>query len=1385
MAKVTAHNRDIRRNFGKLTPCLQMPHLLKIQRESYKRILQEDVSPDKREDIGLQRAFNSMFPIVNHAGNIELQFIQYELKPSVFSADECRRRGKTYAATIHVDLRMVVYPKKTGKAGKKSESDGAPTIEKAPKEQSIYFGALPLMTERGTFIINGTERVIVSQLHRSPGVFFEHDKGKSHSSGKILYSARIIPHRGSWLDFEFDAYDKLHVRIDRRRKVHISVLLHALGLSDTEILEAFFETEEFRCGANNQYKMNLYPGDLRPDRLKGMTFKDFDIAYKNKVIVPKGTRITMSHIEELKSLRVRWIDVPRECVLGRALMRDIVNQDGEAVAVANDLLTDELLTQLEEMGVEKIETLFIDEISHGPYISATLRDDGVKGTHAAQVEIYKIMRPGEPPPTPDSAEQLFFSLFQNPERYDLSECGRMKFNRAVERDSDKGEPTLNKDDILAVIRKLVDLRNGKGVVDDIDHLGNRRVRSVGEAIENAFQIGLSRINRAVTERLSQADADSSYPRDLITPKPITSAIRDFFVGSQMSQFMDQINPLSEITHKRRISALGPGGLVRERAGFEVRDVHPTHYGRICPIETPEGQNIGLISSLAIYAKTNEYGFLETPYREVKNSRVTSKIDYLSAIEERKHVIAQANAALDESGKLIDELVSCRSHGEVSLLPPSQVQYMDVSPHQTVSVAAALVPFLEHNDANRALMGANMQRQAVPTMITDRPLVGTGLERGVAKDSGAVVVALRPGKVEIVDASRIVVRVDKPGAEEAGIDIYPLIKYQRSNQDTCVNQRPLVKVGDVVNKGDTLADGHSTDHGELALGQNVLVALMPWEGYNFEDSILISERLVQEGSFTSIHIKELTCVARDTKLGDEEITADIPNISDNLRTKLDESGVIYIGAEVKAGDILVGKVSPKSEGQLSPEERLWRAIFKEKAADVKDASLYAPSGVEGTVIDVQFFTSSKIDDKEKDKRAREIEQLELVNIKKNMKDRLKIYENDIYRRIEELLVGEIAESGPNGLKKGTRITSEYLHSMERKLWRQIRMRKESITGQHEKFNERLKECAEQYQRDVEEQEKNLRMGDDLQPGELKKVKVYIAVKRRIQPGDKLAGRHGNKGVISMIAPTEDMPYMSDGTPIDIVLNPLGVPSRMNVGQVLEAHLGWGAHSLGKQIEQMLEQYHTDGGKSKNKLKDIRRFIDKIYQDSDKEGEIKKQSDTKVLEMAGQLSSGVHMATPVFDGASEEEIKNVLKLAGLPLSGKTTLYDGRTGETFDNEVTVGYMYMLKLNHLADDKMHARSTGPYSMITQQPLGGKAKFGGQRFGEMEVWALEAYGAAYALQEILTVKSDDVEGRSDVYRSIVNDEFDIHPNLPESFNVLIKEVRSLGINIIRERDNA
>jgi DNA-directed RNA polymerase subunit beta len=1198
-------------------------------------------------------------------------------------------------------------------------------------------------------------------------VFFEHDRGKTHSSGKLLFSARIIPYRGSWLDFEFDPKDYLYFRVDRRRKMPVTILLKAIGYTPEQILAGFFMMDTFHISKKGiQF-------ELKPDRMRGETAR-FDIVTKQgKLIVQKDKRITVKHVREMEQAGLSKVAVTEDFLVGRTLGHGLVNKEtGEIVANANDEVTDDLLKKIIDAGVDTIETIYTNDLDQGPYISSTLRTDETTDQMAAQVAIYRMMRPGEPP-TEDAVRTLFNGLFYAEERYDLSPVGRMKFNRRVGRDDLTGPGTLSNEDIISVIQILIDLRNGRGEIDDIDHLGNRRVRSVGELAENQFRAGLVRVERAVKERLSQAESENLMPHDMINAKPVSAAVREFFGSSQLSQFMDQTNPLSEITHKRRVSALGPGGLTRERAGFEVRDVHPTHYGRVCPIETPEGPNIGLINSLALYARTNEYGFLETPYRKVTAGRVTDEIEYLSAIEEGKYVIAQANAPIDKKGKLLDELVSCRHHNEFTMSTSDRVEYMDVAPSQIVSVAASLIPFLEHDDANRALMGSNMQRQAVPCLRAEKPLVGTGIERTVAVDSGTAVQALRGGVVDYVDASRIVVRVndEETSAGEVGVDIYNLVKYTRSNQNTNINQRPIVKVGDHIARGDVVADGASTDMGELALGQNLLVAFMPWNGYNFEDSILISERVVADDRFTSIHIEELSVVARDTKLGPEEITRDISNLSENMLGRLDESGIVYIGAEVEAGDVLVGKVTPKGETQLTPEEKLLRAIFGEKASDVKDTSLRVPSGMSGTVIDVQVFTREGI---ERDKRAQQIIDDELKRYKKDLADQLRIVEDDAFGRIERLLVGKTANGGPKKLAKGTKIVKTYLQELERYHWFDIRLANEEAAQQLEQLQESLEQTRKAFDAAFEEKKRKLTSGDELPPGVQKMVKVYLAVKRRLQPGDKMAGRHGNKGVISKITPIEDMPHMADGTPVDVVLNPLGVPSRMNVGQILETHLGWAAKGLGRRIGDLLQ--------AQAKTADIRKALTLIYNSSGKAEEVADISDDEVVELAKNLKSGVPFATPVFDGATEDEIKNMLELAGLPRSGQITLFDGRTGETFDRPVTVGYMHMLKLHHLVDDKMHARSTGPYSLVTQQPLGGKAQFGGQRFGEMEVWALEAYGAAYTLQEMLTVKSDDVGGRTKVYENIVKGEHKIDAGMPESFNVLVKEIRSLAIDIDLDR---
>ncbi len=1342
MVNSYTEKKRIRKDFGKRDQVLETPYLLSIQLDSFKQFL--DADPEGA--YGLEAAFRSVFPITSYSGTAELQYVSYRLGEPVFDVKECQIRGVTYSAPLRVKLRLVLFDK-----------EAAAGTVKEIKEQEVYMGEIPLMTDNGTFVINGTERVIVSQLHRSPGVFFDHDKGKTHSSGKVLYNARVIPYRGSWLDFEFDAKDNLFVRIDRRRKLPATIILRALEFTTEEILTTFFETIKF------EIKDGKVLMELVPERLRGET-ATFDIVAGGDVVVEKGRRITARHIRQLEKAGTTQIEVPVEYVVGKISAKDYVNpQTGEVMINANTALSLEAIANLSQAGFKQFEVLFTNELDHGSYISETLRIDSSTNRLEALVEIYRMMRPGEPP-TKDAAEQLFENLFFSADRYDLSTVGRMKFNSRLARPDHIGSGILSQDDIVDVMKQLIAIRNGKDDVDDIDHLGNRRIRSVGEMAENQFRVGLVRVERAVKERLSLGDLDAIQPQDLINAKPISAAVKEFFGSSQLSQFMDQNNPLSEITHKRRISALGPGGLTRERAGFEVRDVHPTHYGRLCPIETPEGPNIGLINSLAVYSRTNEYGFLETPYRKVIDGVITDEVDYLSAIEEGNFVIAQANANVDADARLKDELIPCRHKGESTFMNAEQIQYMDVSPQQVVSVAASLIPFLEHDDANRALMGSNMQRQAVPTLRADKPLVGTGMERAVAVDSGVTVVAKRGGSIDYVDASRIVVKVNEdellPG--EAGIDIYNLTKYTRSNQNTCINQRPCVSVGEPVMLGDVLADGPSTDLGELALGQNMRVAFMPWNGYNFEDSILVSERVVQEDRLTTIHIQELSCIARDTKLGPEEITADIPNVGEAALSKLDESGIVYVGAEVKGGDILVGKVTPKGETQLTPEEKLLRAIFGEKASDVKDSSLRVPNGVYGTVIDVQVFTRDGV---EKDKRAKEVEDMQLRDAKKDLTEEFKILEDGIFGRARSLLIA-------NGFGE------DKLSKLDRKRWLEQSLDDEGKQVELEQIAEQHVALKEEFDRKFEAKRQKIIQGDDLAPGVLKIVKVYLAVKRRIQPGDKMAGRHGNKGVISKICPIEDMPYDDEGNPVDIVLNPLGVPSRMNIGQILEVHLGLAAKGIGEKIDRMV--------KEQRELAELREFLQRVYDlgGSDQQQiDIATLGDDDVRTLVQNLRKGLPVATPVFDGAKESEIKELLKLADKPESGQITLFDGRTGMPFERVVTVGYMYMLKLNHLVDDKMHARSTGSYSLVTQQPLGGKAQFGGQRFGEMEVWALEAYGAAYTLQEMLTVKSDDVNGRTKMYKNIVDGDHRMEPGIPESFNVLLKEIRSLGINIELEEE--
>ena len=1381
--------KRIRKSFAKRETVLDVPFLLATQIDSYTDFLQLGTAFDKRENAGLEAAFRSIFPITSHNGYARLDFVHYVLGEPPFDVPECQLRGITFAAPLRARIRLTIFDKESSKP-----------VVKEVRENDVYMGEIPLMTGNGSFIINGTERVIVSQLHRSPGVFFEHDRGKTHSSGKLLFSARVIPYRGSWLDFEFDPKDLLYFRIDRRRKMPVSTLLKALSYTEEQILGEFYDFDTFYLTKNGVFM------EVVPERLKGEAAKADIVAPDGRVLVQKDKRITAKHIRDIAAAGVTRLEVPADIMLGKILARNVVSTDtGEVVARANEEITEEVLAKLAMNDIVLIETLFINDLDHGGYIAQTMRGDDIADRDQARVSIYRMMRPGEPP-TPEAVEALFQRLFFSEETYDLSRVGRMKFNRRAYPDKldDKapgwqrrfyervgpqggtGAATLSTDDIIAVIVLLLELRNGRGEVDDIDHLGNRRVRSVGELAENQFRAGLVRVERAVKERLNQAESDNLMPHDLINAKPVSAAIKEFFGSSQLSQFMDQTNPLSEVTHKRRVSALGPGGLTRERAGFEVRDVHPTHYGRVCPIETPEGPNIGLINSLSIFARTNEYGFLETPYRKVVDGKVTNEIDYLSAIEEGRYVIAQANATLDADGTLIDEMVTCREKGETILATADRVQYMDVATSQVVSVAASLIPFLEHDDANRALMGANMQRQAVPCLRAEKPFVGTGIERAVAVDSGTTVSVRRGGVVDYVDATRVVIRVndDEAFAGEVGVDIYNLTKYTRSNQNTNINQRPIVKVGDRVARGDVIADGASTDLGELALGQNMTIAFMPWNGYNYEDSVLISERVVAEDRYTSIHIEELNVVARDTKLGPEEITRDIPNLSERMAGRLDEAGIVYIGAEVEAGDVLVGKVTPKGETQLTPEEKLLRAIFGEKASDVKDTSLRVPTGMQGTVIDVQVFTREGI---ERDKRAQSIIDGELKRYRLDLNDQIRIFEADAFARIERLIVGKAANGGPKRLAKGTEITADYLEGLPAKHdWFDIRMADEEIAKQLELMKESLVQKRVEFDEKFEDKKRKLTQGDELPPGVQKMVKVYIAVKRRLQPGDKMAGRHGNKGVVSKILPIEDMPYMADGTPVDIVLNPLGVPSRMNIGQILEVHLGWAGKGIGQQVDKMLKEAQD--------VAKLRQYIDSIYNSTGKSEDIAGLSDAEILDLAQNLRRGMPFATPVFDGAKEAEIRKMLDLAYPDADPRTgllgfngsktqmTLFDGRSGEAFDRKVTVGVMHFLKLHHLVDDKMHARSTGPYSLVTQQPLGGKAQFGGQRFGEMEVWALEAYGAAYTLQEMLTVKSDDVNGRTKVYENIVKGEHKIDAGMPESFNVLVKEIRSLGLDIDLER---
>jgi DNA-directed RNA polymerase subunit beta len=1335
---------------------MELPKLIKTQLDSYTQFLQQHVEVGARENKGLEEVFQTLFPITSVSGNAALEYVSYELGKPGYTVQECLVQGLSYSAPLRITVRLVIYDRETNFQDVKDVKEG-----------EVFMGEVPLMTENGSFVINGTERVVVNQLHRSPGVFYDHDKGKTHSSGKVLYSARIIPYRGSWLDFEFDPKDNLFCRIDRRRKIPATIILKALDMGTEEILQSFYEIDTVSIEKEG---ISI---ELIPSRLRGQTLP-VDLKIKTKVIVEANKRITARHVRELEQANISSLKVADDFLLGKVLAKDVFNKEtGEVLIPANTELDLTSIETLREAQVEELHSLYINELDKGPYISTTLRADPTSNRLEALVEIYRMMRPGEPP-TKDSAEQLFQNLFFNPERYDLSEVGRMKFNRRLKVDSEKEIPgILDIEDILGVMKGIVNIRDGHDTVDDIDHLGNRRVRSVGEMTANQFRVGLIRVERAVRERLSMAEADELGPQDLINAKPVTAAIKEFFGSSQLSQFMDQNNPLSEITHKRRVSALGPGGLTRERAGFEVRDVHPTHYGRLCPIETPEGPNIGLINSFACYSRTNAYGFIESPYRKVIKSKVTDEIIFLSAIDEAEHVIAQANAVLDKAGKFSDDLVPVRHNGDSALMSPERIDLMDVAPQQVVSVAASLIPFLEHDDANRALMGSNMMRQAVPVLKPEKPLVGTGFETIVAGDSGVCVVSKNNGVVENVDAARIVVRVTDSKNSNNAVDIYNLTKYTRSNQNTCINQRPLVSVGDKVKYGDILADGPSVDNGELALGQNIRIAFMPWNGYNFEDSILMSEKVSREDRFTSIHIQELTCISRDTKLGSEEITSDIPNVGEGSLGKLDECGMVYVGAEVKAGDILVGKITPKGETQLSPEEKLLRAIFGEKASDVKDTSLRVPSSINGTVIGVEVFTR---DGMEKDDRTKSIELDHLAATKKDTDDQINIINDATRIRMVDILKGAKVSKGP-GLKKGSTISLEDLQDLSLDDMLSIRASDDSTNDKIEDTEKALK----LYLRDIEEsfQEKKQKIirGHDLAPGVIKIVKVYLAVKRRIQPGDKMAGRHGNKGVISEIMPIEDMPYDTEGNPVDIVLNPLGVPSRMNVGQILETHMGAAAKGIGQKINKMI--------KAKAKADELKKYLDVLY---NKNATIKEDlnsfNNSEIQTLAENLQDGLPIATPVFDGAKESEIKELLKLADLPESGQLTLFDGRSGRQFERPVTVGYMYMIKLNHLVDDKMHARSTGSYSLVTQQPLGGKAQFGGQRFGEMEVWALEAYGASYTLQEMLTVKSDDVAGRTKMYKNIVDGNYQMDANIPESFNVLTKEIRSLGINLELDSEN-
>ncbi len=1386
MAKSFTGRKRIRKSFGRIPEVAPMPNLIEVQKSSYDHFLQMDVAMEDRTSLGLQEVFKSVFPIRDFSDRARLEFVRYELEQPKYDVEECQQRGITFAAPLKVTLRLVVWDV--------DEDTGARSIRDI-KEQDVYMGDMPLMTKNGTFIINGTERVIVSQMHRSPGVFFDHDKGKTHSSGKYLFAARVIPYRGSWLDFEFDAKDHLYVRIDRRRKLPVTTLLlgldgastaklraeraaeskslqpfEAQGMAKEEILSYFYETMTYNRGKTG------WKAPFDPSKYKGVKLVTPLIDAKTgEVKAEEGAKLTPRAARKLAEEGLTEILVPNEELIGRYLAGDLINEEtGEIYAEAGDEVTEQTLAILDEGKIGTLAVLAIDHVTVGPYVRSTLMIDKNATREDALIDIYRVMRPGEPP-TLETAEALFNSLFFDEERYDLSAVGRVKMNSRLSQQTEDTIRVLRKEDILAILKLLVELKDGRGEIDDIDHLGNRRVRSVGELMENQYRVGLLRMERAIRERMSSVEIDTVMPHDLINAKPAAAAVREFFGSSQLSQFMDQTNPLSEITHKRRLSALGPGGLTRERAGFEVRDVHPTHYGRICPIETPEGPNIGLINSLATYARVNQYGFIESPYRRVVDGKLTDEVVYLSAMEEGRYAIAQANTPVDAKGMVTDDLTNCRKAGDFLMARPQDIDFIDVSPKQLVSVAAALIPFLENDDANRALMGSNMQRQAVPLIRAEAPLVGTGMEETVARDSGVTIIARRSGVVDQVDGTRIVVRAtEETSAAAPGVDIYNLLKFQRSNQNTCITQRPLVRVGDQVKAGDVIGDGPSTQLGELALGRNVLVAFMPWNGYNFEDSILISERIVSDDVFTSIHIEEFEVMARDTKLGQEEITRDIPNVGEEALKNLDEAGMVYIGAEVKPGDILVGKVTPKGESPMTPEEKLLRAIFGEKASDVRDTSLRLPPGVSGTVVEVRVFSRRGVD---KDERALAIERAEIERLDKDRNDERLILERSFGGRLKELILGEEAVSGPKGMKSGAKVTEALLSEYTVGQWRQIAVRDDARMADVEALKKQMDDSNGALQARFDGKVEKLQRGDELPPGVMKMVKVFVAVKRKLQPGDKMAGRHGNKGVISRIMPSEDMPYLEDGTPLDIVLNPLGVPSRMNVGQILETHLGWASAGLGRQIGDVLDKIKRSGSSA-----DLRKLLGTIYTDPTDFADVAAMSDGELLELGNNLRPGVPMASPVFDGAREEDIVGMLKQAGLSSSGQVTLVDGRTGESFDRKVTVGYIYMLKLHHLVDDKIHARSIGPYSLVTQQPLGGKAQFGGQRFGEMEVWALEAYGAAYTLQEMLTVKSDDVSGRTKVYEAIVRGDDNFEAGIPESFNVLVKELRSLGLNVELEQ---